>query len=311
MADDRPLILLTGATGTIGSKVIHGLTGRARVRVLVHNDHVARRYQTVERVAGDLRDPDSLVAAFDQVDRLFLLTPSVADQQLLEDNALNAALNAGVRRIVYLSSTDVRWDLRLSAVHRATERALLEHRVEHTALRAEYLLDNLLLEIDDLMDGRLVAPAGIMRCPFLDARDAGAVAAAALLSATPIRGPLELTGPRALTWAKLAERLGWTLGRPIEHIDPEPEEWACAAIDAGMDPWLASALKEYFTALRGEDLQASGEVLRVTHRSPRSVETFAREVMLTAVRRRVAAPVRTAGRDEDPDPIEEAACLKQ
>jgi hypothetical protein len=129
-----------------------------------------------------------------------------------------------------------------------------------------------------------------MRCPFLDARDAGAVAAVALLSDATLPGPLEVTGPRSRSWPELAERLGKTLGRQIEHIDPEPAQWARAALDAGMDPWLAGALQEYFTALRTEALQASGDVLRVTHRRPRSVDSFAHEVLLPAVRRRIAPP---------------------
>lgn len=305
IAADRPLILLIGATGVIGSAVIHELAGHARVRVMVRSEHsdaaIARRYPAVERVHADLRERSSLAGAFEQAECVFLLTPSVADQQRLEENALEAALAAGVSRIVYLSSTDVRWDLTLSRAHRMTEQALARTRLAHTVVRAEYLLDNLLLEIEDLVSGRLVAPSGVMRCPFLDARDAGAVAAAALVSDAVLPGPLEVTGPRAMSWAQLAETLGRTLGLRIEHVDPVPEQWARSAVAAGMDPWLAEALREYFAALRGESLQASGDVLRITHRNPRSIDNFAREVLAPAVRRHITPPsVRTA--DADPHP---------
>ena len=294
MSDDRPLLLLIGATGTIGSAVIHELGMRARVRVLVRSarsdEAIARRYPAAERVSGDLRDRSSSAEAFNGADRVFVLTPSVADQQLLEENVLAEALSARPERIVYLSSTDVRWDLRISAAHRVSERALARSRIPHTSVRAEYLLDNLLTEIDDLATGRLVAPSGVMRCPFVDARDVGAVAAAALLADAAPRGPLEVTGPRAMTWSELAEALGRSLGLRLEHFDPKPEEWARSAVSAGLDPWLAGALEEYFTVLRGHALEASGDVFRVTHRSPRSVDNFARELLAPAVRRHISPP---------------------
>lgn len=262
------------------------------MRVLVHRSETMRHYSMVEQIHGDLREPASLAEALRDVDRLLLHTPPAVDQQRLEETALAAALDAGVKRIVYLSRTDVRWDLQLSAAHRATERALAKSGVEHTVVRAEYMLDNLLDEIDELFHGRLVAPSGVMRCPFLDARDAGAVAVAALLSDTTLPGPLEVTGPRSRSWPELAERLGKTLGRRVEHVDPDPAEWAQAAVAAGTDPWLAGALREYFETLRTEALQASGDVLRVTHHSPRSVDSFAHEVLLPAVRRRIVPPDR-------------------
>jgi hypothetical protein len=71
---------------------------------------------------------------------------------------------------------------------------------------------------------------------------------------------------------------------------------------AGMDPWLAGALQEYFTTLRTEALQASGDVLRVTHRRPRSADSFAHEVLLPAVRRHIAPPA-VNGTSAGKDPI--------
>jgi uncharacterized protein YbjT (DUF2867 family) len=226
MADERPLVLVIGATGTMGREVMRSLQGRCRLRALVHSDvsdaEIARRYPQVERVQRDLLDAGSLHPAFAGVDRVFLLTPSVPEQALLEENALAAALAAGVQRIVYVSSTDVGWEIELSAAHCAMERRLADTGVPHTVLRPEYLLNNLLGEVDELARGRLVAPSGDGRCPFVDARDVGAVAAAALLAPKPLTGPLEVTGPESLSWAQLAARLQSALGRPVEHIDPVP-----------------------------------------------------------------------------------------
>lgn len=287
MTGERPLILVIGATGTMGREVMRSLAGHCRLRALVHSDlseaEIARRYPQAERVQRDLLDAASLDAAFAGVDRVFLLTPSVPEQAQLEENALAAARAAGVQRIVYVSSTDVGWGIELSAAHRAIERRLADSGMEHTVVRPEYLLDNLLGEVDDLADGRLVAPSGRGRCPFVDARDVGAVAAAILLAAETSPGPLVLTGPESLSWAQLAGRLQRPLGRPVMHVDAEPEEWARDAVSAGMAPWLAGALAEYFEVLRERPLEASDDTARVTGRAPRSIEDFADDVLAPAM----------------------------
>lgn len=287
MAGDRPLILAIGATGVMGREVMRSLDGRCRLRALVHSDvsdaEIARRYPQAERVQCDLLDDGLPDAAFAGVDRVFLLTPSVPEQARMEENALAAALKAGVRRIVYLSSTDVGWGIELSAAHRVMERRLADSGVEHTVLRPEYLLNNLLGEVDELARGRLVAPSGDGRCPFVDARDLGAVAAAVLLAADPPEGPLEVTGPESLSFAQLAGRLQAALGRPIEHIDPDPADWARDVVSAGMPAWLAHALAEYFEVLRERPLEASDDTGRVTGRAPRPVEDFAIDVLAPAM----------------------------
>jgi uncharacterized protein YbjT (DUF2867 family) len=298
MAGERPLILVIGATGVMGREVMKSLDGHCRLRALVHSDmsdaEIARRYPQAERVQCDLLDDaTSLEAAFAGVDRVFLLTPSVPEQGLLEENALAAALAADVQRIVYVSSTDVGWEIELSAAHRVMEGRLADSGVNHVVLRPEYLLNNLLGEVHELARGRLVAPSAQGRCPFVDARDVGAVAAAVLLAADPPPGPLEITGPESLSFGQLAARLQAVLGRVIEHVDPDPAEWAQAVVSAGMPPWLADALAEYFETLRERPLEASDDTRRVIGRGPRSVEDFTDDVLAPAM------PVMT----EPPPPI--------
>lgn len=271
----------------MGREVMRSLDGRCRLRALVHSDvsdaEIARRYPRAERVQCNLLDAGSLQPAFAGVDRVFLLTPSVPDQLRLEENALAAALNVGVQRIVYVSSTDVGWEIGLSAAHRVMEGRLADSGVSHAVLRPEYLLDNLLGEVEELARGRLVAPSADGRCPFVDARDVGAVAAEVLLAPDPPPAPLEVTGPQSLSFTQLAGRLQAALGRSVEHVDPDPAEWAREVVSAGMAPWLAQALAEYFEALRERPLEASDDTRRVIGRRPRSVEDFTDDVLAPAM----------------------------
>ncbi len=296
MPDERPLILVIGATGVMGREVMRSLDGRCRLRALVHSDisdaEIARRHPQTERVQRDLLDAASLAPAFAGVDRVFLITPSVPEQSRLEENALDAALEAGVERIVYVSSTDVGWGIELSAAHTEMEHRLAATGVTHTVIRPEYLLNNLLGEVEELARGRLIAPSGDGRCPLVDARDVGAVAAAVLLAQAPPEGPVVVTGPESLSWMQLAERLQGALGRPVEHIDPDPADWADEAVAAGMPPWLARALAEYFQALRERPLEVSDDARRVMGRSPRSVEDFTIDVLAPAMPALIQHPAR-------------------
>ena len=96
-----PLILVTGSTDTVGSELIkHLVEARQRVRALVRDPNKARKLDAVvEIVKADLAEPETLDAAFADVDNVFLLSngPEIAT---LEGNALNAAKKAGVKHIV-------------------------------------------------------------------------------------------------------------------------------------------------------------------------------------------------------------------
>src|SRR4051794_17215665 len=97
------MILVSGATGTIGSHVVAELA-RAHVpaRALVRTpDRAARLPDGIEPVVGDL---ESLGDALDGVERLFLLSPAGPDTLRLESGAIDAARKAGVEAIVKLSA---------------------------------------------------------------------------------------------------------------------------------------------------------------------------------------------------------------
>ncbi len=81
-------ILLTGATGLIGSRVAAALQGRDDVRALARSEAAATKLRDLDLqvVRGDLDDPTSLTAAFAGVERLFLLTP-FSERQAVQEHA--------------------------------------------------------------------------------------------------------------------------------------------------------------------------------------------------------------------------------
>ena len=95
------MILVTGATGNVGSQVLQQLRAAGHpVRAFVRDgETAARRFGGgVEIAVGDLNRPETLEAALRGIDRLYLLAPLTPELQQQEANAIEAATRAGVQR---------------------------------------------------------------------------------------------------------------------------------------------------------------------------------------------------------------------
>src|SRR5262245_2831283 len=134
-------ILVTGATGNVGRKVIHHLVrARAPVRALSRNPHTAGLPVGVEVVRGDLADPATMNAALSGVERMFLFPVPETAQRIAQ-----MARDAGVRHVVVLSSAAVTAGYDLS-FHLPVERAVESAGLHWTHVRpGEFALNKLYL----------------------------------------------------------------------------------------------------------------------------------------------------------------------
>jgi uncharacterized protein YbjT (DUF2867 family) len=242
------MMLLTGATGTVGRHVAAALTGRDDVRVLARTAEAAAALRTLGHrhvVRGDLAEPATLDGAFTGVDVLFLLTPAGPRQPELNAHALDAAEAAGVQRVVYQSLLDPGRPPRIAlrAWHEPAEQRLAASWSAWAVLQPPVFTDNLLGQLDALRQGRLVWPGGDGALSHVDARDVAAVAVAALED-PGLRGLLRLTGPESLTFHEVAERVARHTGRSVSYVDATPDAYRAAVVGAGVDPVYADALVE-------------------------------------------------------------------
>ena len=147
-------------------------------------------------VHGDLTRPQTLRAAFDGAERLLLLTPHGPDQDLHEAAAVEAAVAAGVERIVKVSggapSLGPNGPSPTAVGHWRTERLIEASGLRWTFLRPSFLMQNLLSL--PLTGGLLLAPMGHAPVAMIDARDVAACAVAALTGSDG-DGAWHLTGP--------------------------------------------------------------------------------------------------------------------
>ena len=277
------MILVTGATGTTGSEVVRALTARAgRVRAFVRNAEKARRKLglSAELAIGDFADPQSLRAALEGTDALFLSCADDPRRVGWETAAIDAAAAAGVRRIVKLSTAAAApgspvafWDW-----HGQVEQHLRSSGADWTILRPTYYMSNLLAAAPQVSaEGRLYAPAGTARIAMIDPRDVGVFAAAVLSSAGHEGQTYLLTGAAAITYAQVAAELSEVMGNRVEFVDIPDDAAQQAMIRDGMPGFVAEQIIKTFAQLRqGVGAQVTPAVETLTGSAPRDFASFAR-----------------------------------
>ncbi|MFD8495053.1 NAD(P)H-binding protein [Amycolatopsis sp. NPDC059657] len=271
------MILVTGATGTIGSEVVRRLAARGEaVRALTRDP--SRAPAGVEAVAGDLDRPESLAPAVAGAETIFLLTrggPSAARHDLA---MVEAARSAGVRKIVKLSSigldvldeSEVDW-------HREGERAVRDSGLVWTMLRPSAFASNTLRWAAPIRDGKPIpnltadAAQGVV-----DPRDVAEVAADALVSPRHEGKVYSLTGPELLTTADQAAQLGAAIGTALTTIDVPIGSVRAQLLASGMDTAFADATITGLEIIRsGRNAVLADGVERALGRPPGSFKTWA------------------------------------
>ncbi|MFL6130072.1 MAG: NAD(P)H-binding protein [Mycobacteriales bacterium] len=276
------MILLIGATGTIGSRVAGLLRGREDVRCLVRSDAAANRVAECGHAAvrGDLALPETLGPAFAGCAAVLLVTPFSRDQVKLELNALEAAEAAGVRHLVALSVMDAAPGVQVAMTrgHRLVEDQLAERGIPHTVLRPDWFASNTAGQVDLIRGGLITYPYGDAVTATIHPADVAEVAATALIADQPWNRTVELTGPEALTFRQSAERVEAVTGRPLTFLEASPDDWRGGLVAAGIEHRYADALLELLTgyAQRTGDPVRSG-VPDTLGRPARPFEDYVRD----------------------------------
>jgi uncharacterized protein YbjT (DUF2867 family) len=229
----KPTVLVTGATGRVGGQVVARLaeTGKARVRALSRDPGAAPATlkRDAEVVSGDLAAPETLAAALDDIDSVFLVFPSVTADGAARE--LVTALTENVRRIVYLSAHGVPDEPDEHAEpnggilgsHAHLEGLIAASATEYTFLRASGFATNTLGWAEQ------VRRSDVLRWFFPEVRralvheaDLAAVGVRALLEDGHDHMSYHLTGPEQLSQVEQLHAIGEALGRPLrfEKIDP-------------------------------------------------------------------------------------------
>src|SRR3989454_7315388 len=277
------MIVVTGATGHIGSELVRLLSAKnVSVRALTRDPRRAQPMPGVEWVRGDLADAESLPGLFRGASRMFLLTSNSEDMRDLQVNAIKAARAAGVAHMVKASALGASGHSKspIGRAHYEVERALQETGIAWTILRPHVFMQNFLDTAPTIArEGRIRAASGDGKIPFIDARDIAAVAAVVLTTLGHEGKRYVLTGPEALSYGDVARIIGKAVGRPVEYVAESLEEARERLVRAGAPPWMidsALALAAYQRA-GGPTAEISRTVQEVVGRPPRTLGQFVQD----------------------------------
>ena len=238
------------------------------------------RAQGLDAVLGDLGDRDSLVAAMDGVDRVFLLTFPGPDQREHGANAVEAALAVGVRRVVHLSTADanpasaIPW----ASAPAYTDALLQASPIEWTLLRPAAFMQNVLESAAVIRRGLFPQTSGRGVTGWIDTHDIAAVATRVLVESGHEGRTHVLTGPELLSVPDMAAQLTAVLGRRVRYVHLPSRVFYAVLRLSGRDAFTAEGLRHQFLDVlrHGQDDGAvfTETVRSVTGTAPRSFAAF-------------------------------------
>ncbi|MXV44358.1 NmrA family NAD(P)-binding protein [Saccharibacter sp. 17.LH.SD] len=283
-------ILVTGATGRIGSLVIDRLVGKGvSIKALARNTSKVKARDGVEAVQGDMTDVPSIRAALKGVDTLFLINAVLPDEVTQALTTLDLAREAGIKRIVYFSvfNSQLFADVPHFAGKGLVERVIDSYDIPATVLRPAYFIQNDLMLLQAIKSGFYPQPVGGRGVAMVDDRDIADVAAHELLRRDKAPAPLprntiEIVGPDVLTGEEIAKIWSEELKQPVQYggDDLARFEEQMASFIPG---WQAHDLRVMFRAFHrygmipGADTQETLEAL-IGH-PLRSYRAFVRETL--------------------------------
>src|SRR5919106_3114602 len=289
METKQQSILVTGASGNIGSEVVKQLssaTPAVKIKAGVHSAQNVKKLRDgdrVEVVPIDYNKPETLREALNHVDKLFLLTPDVPNAAEPASNIVIEAKKAGIKQIVKQSvmGADLEADVGTMRLHRQVEKVIEQSGIPFTFLRPNEFMQNFVNFHGPSIKGNnaFYVPLEDAKVSLVDVRDIAAVAVKSLTDEDRHKNKTYLiTGPEALSYHQVAEILSNTTGRKINYVNISDEEARAAMKEIGMSDWLiitVSELSEYFR--KGKASEISPAVEEVTGNKPISFSQFAND----------------------------------
>ena len=284
------MICVTGASGTLSSEVIRQLeSSKAPFRGAYFSNKQAEaaRARGIEAVIIDYNRPETLRAAFQGCDKLFLLGPNALNQSELERNAVEAAKAAGVRHIVKQSVMGaVEESYSLAKVHRPVEKAIESSGLAWTFLRPNSFMQNAVTFMGKTIraEAAFYSASGQAKISHVDVRDIAAVAVKVLTGPNYEGKAYTMSGPEALTYDELASELSKALGRPISHINLSPSDLKSGMLAEGMPEAISDRMLDLERNFReGRASRITNDIKQVTGREPRRFAEYVRETAATGV----------------------------
>ncbi len=278
-------ILITGATGQVGRKVVENLKSDSSLEVIAAVRSKKKGESLgVQLVELDLDRIETFAPALQGIDRVFLMTGYTVDMMRQSKVFLDEAAKANVRHVVHLGAcgddeaTVAHW-----VWHQLVERYIEWRGFSFTHLRPEQFMQNLLgySGKPTVVNGVIEQYFGQARLSWVDCEDVAEVAAVSLRDAEAHNGQTYRMGYDAQSLNDVARILSEVIGQPFRYDSRPPEEFLAKVLAAGADPaYMNCVYQHYFAYAQGKiphPDQVFDNFEGLTGRKPVTWEAFARK----------------------------------
>ncbi len=266
-------VLVLGATGNVGRPLV--------ARLIAAKEDVKAASRRAAPVAGaesvrfDYADPSTFEAAFDGVDRVFVMLPGGYTNPV---GHLQPVIQAAAdRRVKVVLQSALGVDADDAIPYRQVELFLMRSGTPYVILRPNWFADNFhTYWLPGIKQGVLTVPAGEGRSSFIDVRDVAAATAAVLTTNRYDGSAMNLTGPKAYSYGEAAAIISDVVGRPISYKPIQDDAFIDMLTRAGVPDDYARFLTSIFHPVReGCTAVVTHEVETLTGHAPRSLERYA------------------------------------
>ena len=270
-------ILVVGSSGMVGSALVKILRKAGHsVRETTSRKDNAKGH---DRVYINLATGENLHAAFDGIDKAFLLSPpGFADQYGMLSPLIQEAKRRGLKKVVLMTAMGA--NAVETAPFRRAELELESSGLNYNIIRPNWFLQNFnTFWVHGIKQDNVIAlPAGTAKVSFIDAQDISEVAAKLLTSDKWNNKDFDLTGPVAVDHKQVAEAIGKIVGRQITYKDIAPEVLKSGLVGAGLPVDYVDFMIMIFGFLKeGYSARTTDAVKEITGKDARSLADYVKE----------------------------------
>jgi len=278
------MILITGATGKTGSATAKSLGEKGeRFRALIRNEEKKEGLESLggEVVIGSIENTDVVNQSMQGVKTVLVLLPNSESQLALEKQLVDSAKQAGVERIVKMSSIEATPDATspIPKLHLESEEYIKQSGLAWTMIKPNFYMQNLLASAGTIKDqGKIFLPMGEGKTGMIDTTDVGKVIAKVLSEDGHESMNHEITGPEILSFYEVAEIFSKALGKQVDYVDVPMDAYKETLGQFLTNQWHLDAVIDLFKGIAEGGIEDKTNTFNeLTGETPKSLSQFLAE----------------------------------
>jgi len=283
------MILVTGATGHLGTAVINHLLKKTSLDnfiALVRSEEKAQplRNKGVQVRIADFDDIASVGKAFDGIEKLLLISTNAHNRAEQQKAVVGEARKSDIKHIVYtgISMEDVNTSAlkMLMKSHFQTEDYIKESRLSYTFLRNALYTDVIPMYVGKkVFETGIYLPAGNGKTPFALRKEMGEAAANVLLQTGHENKTYDITGNELYSYADVAQALSEISGKTVNYIDADPEEYSEKLKNFGVSEFMISLIAGFATDNKNHQYEiVTDDLEKLIGRKPSALKEALKEI---------------------------------